>query len=217
MSTELTMGVLSNRNILDNIKFGHIEITPFDERQLNPNSYDLRLGASLRLYTRGLATVAEGYPNGHLPQWLCELLAKIPQGSPVTGELDSHRKEPTVDLDIPPEGLVLYPGILYLGHTVEHTKTTHFVPCITGRSSLARLGFSCHVQAGYGDNGFSGQWVLEITVIHPLRVYAHDRVAQIFYMPTDRGGQLYQGKYQEQAGAQASEMFRDFERLLPGV
>ena len=40
---------------------------------------------------------------------------------------------------IPDEGLILEPGKLYLGRTVEYTNTDKYVPMIEGRSSIGRL------------------------------------------------------------------------------
>ena len=43
-------------------------------------------------------------------------------------------------LNIPDEGMILTPGQIYLGRTVEHTETHNLVPMIEGRSSIARTG-----------------------------------------------------------------------------
>lgn len=203
------MGVLSNREILTNMGFGHIKIEPFDPRQLNPNSYDLRLGDTLSVYEKTLFKLQSAWSAGlGCPAELRDRLRGML--TPPRGEiLDMAVKEPTVSFKIPETGLVLVPDVLYLGTTVERTETLHFVPCITGRSSVARLGISIHVEAGFGDNGFAGQWTLEISVIHPIRVYAGRRIGQIFYLPTERGGALYEGKYQNQAGPQASAIHED--------
>ena len=45
-------------------------------------------------------------------------------------------------LVIPPEGLVIEPGILYLGRTAEYTRTENYVPMLEGRSSIGRLGIA---------------------------------------------------------------------------
>ena len=53
--------------------------------------------------------------------------------------LDMKVKNETKTISIPPEGLVLEPGIVYLGRTVEYTKTLNHVPMLEGRSSIGRL------------------------------------------------------------------------------
>ena len=75
----------------------------------------------------------------------------------------------TKKIIIPEEGLILEPGKLYLGRTVEYTKTDKFVPMLEGRSSIGRLGLFIHVTAGFGDIGFSGFWTLEIHCIQPVK------------------------------------------------
>ena len=44
--------------------------------------------------------------------------------------LDMKVKNETKTISIPPEGLVLEPGIVYLGRTVEYTKTLNHVPML---------------------------------------------------------------------------------------
>lgn len=71
--------------------------------------------------------------------------------------LDARRENRTRVIDIPEEGLVLLPGKLYLGKTVEWTSSPWYVPMYEGRSSLGRLGISSHITAGFGDIGFEGE------------------------------------------------------------
>ena len=126
--------------------------------------------------------------------------------------LDMKKPNSVIQLEIPPNGLLLEPGTLYLGRTHEKTVTRGFVPMLEGRSSVGRLGMFVHVSAGFGDVGFDGYWTLEILVTHPLRIYPFVEICQIFYhsikgeMSTE-----YQSKYQGNQGIQASMMFKDFE------
>lgn len=115
---------------------------------------------------------------------------------------------------IPKEGIVLQPGKLYLGCTIERTGTDKFIPMIEGRSSLGRLGVFVHVTAGFGDIGFCGHWTLEICVIHPVRIYDSIEVAQIYYhTPEGNVTKLYKSrKYQNNYGVQPSLSWFDFEK-----
>jgi dCTP deaminase len=70
--------------------------------------------------------------------------------------LDMKKENPAQKVVIPPEGLVLQPGTLYLGRTNEYTETFNLVPMLEGRSSVGRLGLFVHVTAGFGDVGFCG-------------------------------------------------------------
>ncbi|MDK2973319.1 MAG: dCTP deaminase [Candidatus Sumerlaeota bacterium] len=156
-----------------------IFIEPWNEAQLNPNSYNLRLHDELMVYD---------------------------------DEVLDMKRPPTVrSLRIPEEGIVLQPGRLYLGRTLEHTRTDDLVPMLEGRSSIGRLGLFVHVTAGFGDVGFSGYWTLEISAIQPIRVYAGVPICQIFYHQIAGDYVPYAGgKYQNNQGIQASMLYKDF-------
>ena len=129
------------------------------------------------------------------------------------GILDMKKANPTRTLIIPPEGLVLETGKLYLGRTLEYTKTDRFVPMLEGRSSVGRLGLFIHVTAGFGDVGFSGYWTLEIHCIQPIRIYPGVEICQIYYHSIEGNYQKYSsGKYQNNQGIQPSLLYKDFEK-----
>lgn len=156
-----------------------IEITPYNPKQLNPNSYNLRLHNKLLVYDE-------------LP-------------------LDMKKLNPTKELIIAEGGLLLEPGKLYLGRTVEHTKTDSYVPMLEGRSSVGRLGMFVHVTAGFGDVGFNGYWTLEIFVVEPLIIYPEVEICQIYFHTIEGEYQSYvSGKYQNNSGIQPSYLYKDF-------
>ena len=111
----------------------------------------------------------------------------------------------------PPDGLLLEPGTLYVGRTLEYTKTTSFVPMLEGRSSIGRLGLFIHVTAGFGDVGFAGFWTLEIFCVQPIRIYAGVEICQIYYHTIEGEYDLYKSKkYQNNKGIQSSMLYKDF-------
>lgn len=127
--------------------------------------------------------------------------------------LDMKRPNQTRKLTIPEEGLVLEPGRLYLGRTVEYTKTENYVPMLEGRSSIGRLGLYIHVTAGFGDVGFSGYWTLEIQCVQPIRIYSGVEICQIYYHSIEGEYEKYcSGKYQNNTGIQPSLLYQDFEK-----
>ncbi|MBX7057814.1 MAG: dCTP deaminase [Leptospirales bacterium] len=128
-------------------------------------------------------------------------------------ELDMRRPNATQKLRIPDEGLLLSPGRLYLGRTLEYTETRNLVPMLEGRSSIGRLGMFVHVTAGFGDVGFCGYWTLEISCIQPIRIYAGTPICQIFYHTVQGAIVEYRsGKYQNNREIQPSLLYKDFER-----
>ncbi|MDR3289002.1 MAG: dCTP deaminase [Peptococcaceae bacterium] len=170
--------ILSGLEILS--KLGkEILIEPFQQAQLNPNSYNLKLHQDLLVYE-----------------------------DPI---LDMKKEHTTRALTIPPEGLLLDPGKLYLGRTLEYTETHAYVPMLEGRSSIGRLGLCIHVTAGFGDVGFKGFWTLEIHCIQPIRIYAGVEICQIYYHAIEGDYVQYtSGKYQNNQGIQPSLLYRDF-------
>lgn len=171
-----------------------IKIEPWDRKCLNPNSYNIHLDKTLMVYERV-------YDSGR--HWGREHLS-LP--------LDMRKDNPLKTIEIPEDGLVLMPGILYLGRTVEYTETFGLVPMIEGRSSIGRLGMFIHVTAGFGDVGFRGYWTLEIMVTQPLKIYPGVAVGQLYYHTIQGEAVPYgeDGKYQGNSGIQGSQLWRDF-------
>lgn len=157
-----------------------IHIDPYNEKYLNPNSYNLRLHNELLIYEDDI--------------------------------LDMKKPNKTSKIVIPEDGLILEPGKLYLGRTIEFTKTENYVPMLEGRSSIGRLGLYIHVTAGFGDVGFSGFWTLEIQCVQPIRIYAGVEICQIYYHSIEGEYEKYNsGKYQNNSGIQPSLLYKDFE------
>lgn len=97
--------------------------------------------------------------------------------------LDAKRHNEISHFEIPEEGFILQPGTLYLGVTEEYTETHQHVPFLEGKSSTGRLGIDIHATAGKGDVGFCNTWTLEISCVHPVRIYAGMPIGQLIYFP----------------------------------
>lgn len=174
--------MLTGDEIINYVNKGDIFISNFNRDKVNPNSYNLTLNNTLKVYDLG--------PNEYL---------------------DIKQPPKTKALTIPEDGLVLYPGFLYLGSTNEKTACNDLIPCIDGRSSIGRLGIFTHVTAGFGDIGFHGKWTLEITVVHPVKIYPNMEICQIyFYKPDGETKIQYHGKYQYQDEATESKISNEF-------
>lgn len=174
-----------------------IIIRPFDEKCLGSNSYDLHLGAILKYYKNTL-------PNGMRPiipyqrekkysmrDWFETYndylyFHQHPERFDIRNPqflLDpcNEKSHETADVIIPNGGAILSPNIGYLGCTVEYTETYNLFPYIDGKSSVGRNFILNHHTAGRGDDGFCGQWTLEIRVLYPTVVYPNMRIGQIYY------------------------------------
>jgi dCTP deaminase len=171
--------ILSGREIKNKIG-KEIVIEPFSEKQLNPNSYNLKLHNELLVYEEDV--------------------------------LDMKKENKVKKIVIPEDGMVLEPGKLYLGRTVEYTATDNYVPMLEGRSSIGRLGLFIHVTAGFGDVGFKGLWTLEIFCVQPIKIYPGVEICQIYYHSVEGEYDKYcSGKYQNNEGVQPSLLYKDFE------
>jgi dCTP deaminase len=185
---------LTKSAILKAVETGEIVIDPFDPANLSPNSYDVRLSADLLVYD--------------LSQ---------------SGCLDMRSDNPTTALTLPESGFVLEPGILYIGSTVECATSWRYIPMFEGRSSIGRLGINTHITAGFGDVGWGFErgtngeilchkptWTLEISVVHPVRIYPNARIGQVYFVEPKGEVEWYHGKYSKQHKPQASRSFLDF-------
>lgn len=130
--------------------------------------------------------------------------------------IDSRARNEVIRFEIPETGLLLYPGVLYIGRTNERIATDKYIPMINGRSSGGRLGLSVHICAGFGDIGFDGTFTLEISVVEPLIIYPNMEVAQVcFHTPCGKTDILYRGKYYKQTDATPSRMWHENPRVVP--
>jgi len=165
---------------LDN---GLIEISPFESKNVECNSYDYRLDPEFR-------------STAHLgPEDILDTREKI-----------------NLPLFHIREYVTLYPGVLYLMSTLEKFKLSDSVEAfVDGRSTLARYGISTHLTAGNIKPGFTGKITLEVTCVHPVKVYPNMKFGQIMFSHTDGPPATYSGRYQNQETAQSP-----FSLLLEG-
>ena len=154
-----------------------IIITPFNEKQLNPNSYNLRIDDEIWYFDQAV--------------------------------LDMKKELRPKKEIIPEDGYLLVPGRLYLGKTMEYTESHKYLPCIEGRSSIGRLGINVHITAGFGDVGFCGCWTLELSVIHPVVIYPHIEICQIYYQEVKGDVTPYDGKYNNSTSVVGSRMYKE--------
>lgn len=166
------MSVLTGPEIEKQIEHGWIHINPYDPQQINPASYDLRLGDRVCVYS----------PNGD-PTCQYQFL-------------DSKKENKPHYLRIPETGFVVRPGRIYLMHTEEKVRADHLVGVVDGKSSIGRLGLVVHSTAGYIDPGFSGQITLEVACLgEPVKLYTGMRIAQLRFMQLAGEPKLYSGNY----------------------
>jgi dCTP deaminase len=164
------LGWLTGQEIKNQVKLGKIRITPYDETQCNPNSYDYRLGNFLR---------------------------KLKFNSSFDGKpcIDPKKPMEFEEIQIPESGYLLETPNAYIGSTVERFGSDTFAALVTGKSSIGRLFIKNHACAGLIDQGFYGHITLEITAKLNTLVYPGMRFGQIFWFKSIGDCDLYQGRY----------------------
>lgn len=161
-----------------------IGIEPFNESQLNPNSYNVRLHNELLEYDDPIIDMKKDNPYHKII---------IPE--------DGYILKPNR----------LYLGrTVELISTSSNTDEDAYMMMISGRSSIGRLGINIHATAGFGDVGFCGYVTLEISVITPVRIYPNCEIGQVYFEEVTLPCKPYSGKYQNNADIQTSQLFRDF-------
>jgi len=155
--------ILTGAEIAAQRAAGRLTLEPFCARQVNPNSYNYRLGPALRTHASAV--------------------------------IDALGEHPVEQATIGEDGVVLAPGRVYLGTTVERIGSDHYVPSLIGRSSLGRLGVYLQVSADLGNLGAVHQWTLEIVVCQPARVYAGMLAGQVSFWVPSGARRLYDGHF----------------------
>lgn len=199
------MSILTSSKIKSEVEAGSIRIAPYSEDQLNTASYDLTLGDEVRVYKDWVnynehvsqPSLRDGRDFTPCPR-ICDVKSAL--------ETVSFRMDPT-------RGWVLKPGIGYLLHTREQIWTRDYVPIVDGKSSIGRLFTLIHFTAGFGDPNFDGQYTLEVSALHPVRIYPGMRIGQIRFHTVE--GELdrpYEGNYKDVTarGAVASRSWNQF-------
>lgn len=167
--------ILVDRTIKSARENGGLSIKPFNPENLQGNAYDVHLGATLMV----------------IEDAVCCLLNEAGQIVDISPRydfvIDCKKPVKMISFEIPENGYELQPGVLYLGVTTEKVGLTDFAANLEGKSSVGRFGIEVHRTAGLIDAGFDGFITLEISVIHPTRVYAGMPIGQlVFQTLTDK-------------------------------
>ena len=179
--------ILTGDQIKREIEAGNIEISGFNENQLNENSYNVTLSPTIMVHD---LKATDNY------------IVDIKQPPELLSATISDKY-----------GFVIYPDKLYLGSTNETIHSDIYVSILTGRSSFGRLGFAIHRTGNFGDLGYNGTWTLQIQSMFPTRIYPNIQIAQIYFMrPYGRITKLYHGKYQDSFEPTASRISRELDK-----
>ncbi len=185
--------ILSDRDLNEALKTGHLVVEPLGPNAVQPSSIDLRVGSQFRVF----ANSRHPYIDVRKPM---EDLTEL-----VTAEGD--------------EPFILHPGEFVLGTTLERVELPDdLVARLDGKSSLGRLGLLIHSTAGFVDAGFKGHLTLEFSNVAnlPITIYPGMKIGQISFFqmssPAEHpyGEGVLRSKYLDQEGPTASRYWENF-------
>src|SRR3989304_8690384 len=128
--------MLSDVDIKKAVKAGKITLTPFDEKRLQPASYDILLSNTF--------IVNDPHSTTHI--------------DPVKKVFPK-----TQEVVVPDAGeFVLHPGVSILGYSKDYFGSDHYLIEVNGKSSLARIGLLVHNSAALINPGHFLQVALEL-------------------------------------------------------
>lgn len=179
---------LSDVGIVNSVTQGELVISPFQERSLQPASYDIHLGP-------WFITFDDESPD-------------VRTVNPQSPTASTKRHTATVE-----NPFVLEPGQFALASTVEWVELGASIAArLEGKSTLGRLGLLTHATAGFIDPGFKGTITLELYNIapHALILRPGMAIGQLCFEQLDQEAAVPYGspglgsKYQGQGGPTAA-------------
>ena len=191
----LHLVLLSDRDLIDELKGGQLQLDPFEPALVQPSSIDVRLDRWFRVFNNHLYT----HIDPSIQQDDLTSLVEVAQGQP----------------------FVLHPGEFVLASTLEViTLGDQLAGRLEGKSSLGRLGLLTHSTAGFIDPGFSGHVTLELSNVAnlPITLWPGMKIGQLCMFrlssPAEHpyGSERYGSRYQGQRGPTASRSYLNFHR-----
>jgi dCTP deaminase len=186
--------LLSDRDLVAEIKSGQLNLDPFEPSLVQPSSIDVRLDRLFRVFNNHLYThIDPAQQQDDLTS-----LVEVPAG----------------------ESFVLHPGEFALASTLETVTLGHQLAArLEGKSSLGRLGLLVHSTAGFIDPGFSGHVTLELSNVAslPIRLWPGMKIGHICVLrlssPAEHpyGSAVYGSRYQGQRGPTASRSWQNWQ------
>ncbi|OKK02605.1 deoxycytidine triphosphate deaminase [Streptomyces sp. CB03234] len=132
------------------------------------------------------------------------------------GDLDAAAPTAFTELRLPCSGLVLEPGVLYLGVTYEKTGSETYAQFLNGDRTIGALGIWVHVSAPLGHQGHAIRWTLEIRAARPVRVYPRMTLGKLVFLQPFGAAASYQQHGLKYMASQGIETSRLYEEIVGG-
>lgn len=180
--------ILNHNDIIEAYEKGDIALNPFCTENVGPNSYDVTLNATLKVYESPELDIKKNNPTIDIV---------IPEDGYVLKPgilyLGRTNESATSNKYVP-----MFEGRSSIGRLGISTHIT---------AGFGDVGF------GYIDGKCQyPTWTLEIAVIQPVRIYPNIRIGQVYFLKTlSEPTFFYTGKYSLQREAQPSMLYKDRE------
>jgi dCTP deaminase len=165
--------ILTQNELLKQIKKKRIVIEPYDPSAIGPASIDLSLGNELRVFKKDRKKIT------------------------ITNNIDHKEFYKLVKIG---KGYNLKPGELVLGMTKEKiTLPENICAWLNSRSRFARIGLMSHITAPFISPGVSNHQVLEIFNAgnKTITLKPNVKICQMIFQQC-KGKAIYQGKFKNQ-------------------
>src|ERR1700754_706821 len=188
--------LLSDRDLVTEIKSGALTLEPFEPALVQPSSIDVRLDRLFRGFNNPLST----HIDPAIQQDELTSLVEVPDGQP----------------------FVLHPGEFVLASTMEVISLgDRLAGRLEGKSSLGRLGLLTHSTAGFIDPGFSGHVTLELSNVAnlPIMLWPGMKIGQLCIFRLSSAAENPYGsaaagsRYQGQRGPTPARAYLNFHRV----
>ncbi|MDQ0960146.1 dCTP deaminase [Streptomyces sp. B4I13] len=133
------------------------------------------------------------------------------------GDLDAAAPTSFTELTIPSSGLVLKPGVLYLGVTLERTGSETYAQILNGDRTIGALGIWVHVSAPLGHQGHAIRWTLEIRATRPARIYPAMTFGKLVFLTAFGTPASYQQQRAKYAVTDGIDISRLYEEITQGA
>ncbi len=178
--------LLSKNLILEHFKMGNIFISPFNIKNLNTTSYDVRLGENFfeeRPFRSSKRRIFNPFDQEDIKTYW-----DSPK-KPILAKEWMKENGPLKNIKPNDKIIILGPGETILSHTEEFIGGRN---CVTtemrARSSMGRIGITVCKCAGWGDLGFCNRWTMEMSnhlKDSAIVLVVGMRVAQIAFYQVD--------------------------------
>lgn len=170
----MSVSLLSDMRILEEMKKENVVIDPFTERNLGTNSYDVRLGEFVFSPKEQFSGTLDPFNEKSVNEFWS------------LNHYDTG------------ETLTIPPGTTVICHTIEVIGGRNCVTAeLRARSSIARCGLSMTKGAGIGDVGYCNRWTFSLTNLNrnPTKARVGMRIGQVLFYFVGKTMKPYTGKY----------------------